>query len=158
MKKTVVSHLFKGFLIVFGLLAVICAFVMPNIASSFATDSPTIASLQYPLLIYVELLLVLFMIGVIVLIKLLMLFDKALVFTHSFVSSLSVLERLCLLAATSMIIVFSIVNFWFVPLGLPGFYIFITFLLISIVGVAIHLIKLVVIDAMNYKNEIELTV
>lgn len=158
MKKTVVSHLFKGFLVVFGLLALICAIEMPSIARSFATESPTIASLQYPLLIYIEVLLVLFVIGIIVLIKLLMLFDKTRVFTSSFVSGLSVLERLCLFAATSMVIVFSIVNFWFVPLGLPGFYIFITFLLISIVGVAIHLIKLVVIDAMNYKNEIELTV
>ena len=158
MKKTFISHLSKGFLIIFGLLAIFCAYSMLEIAKSFAMDSPSIANLQYPLLIYVELLLVLFIIGIITLIKLLFLFDKNQVFSNQFVFNLSLLEKLCLFAATSMVIVFSIVNFLYVPLGLPGIYIFVTFLLIAIVGIAIHLIKLVVMDAMNYKDEIELTV
>ncbi len=158
MKKTIVSHIFKGLLLVFGLLAVILITQIPSIASRFAADSPTIASLQYPLLTYLELLLVLFVIGILVLIKLLFLFDRSQVFSNTFVQNLQILEKLCLFASTSMVIIFSMVHFFFVPLGLPGFYIFITFLLIAIVGIAIHLIKLVVIDAINFKDEVDFTV
>lgn len=160
MNKQLISHFTKFLLfllIIFTLVPMIIA--LPTLAHEAAFEIyPEINYLHYPILILSELALLMFMIGCGIIIKLLFLFDKKETFTNNFTRFISYLIILCGLASVTLVIIYSLLA----NVGGPGpalsIVIIGALLCIIVLMSALYLIRHIIKEAIEMREERELTI
>lgn len=159
MKKQWISHVLKALILMFGLVTLIfMVSIWPIVAQQYLLFSPELGYLYWPLLILSESLLILFLVGLSITMYLLVLYDRHQHISLRFVRLLRVLYSLCAVAA--VVIAGVLVYLIFFAIVGPGESIFLslTFLLVSVVGSVIYLIKNVISETIEYKQEMDMVI
>lgn len=159
MKTKVISDAVKGIIGVFILIIIVLAFVlMPIQAESVARNWPELEYLKLPILFITQGLLLLFVAGLMQIIRLLQLFDKGRTFTPAFPQGVKGLVTLCVSAEVLLMIVHVLLA----REGGPGPGLLILFVslyfCIAILGSVLYLIAHIVTQAIQLRNESELTI
>lgn len=159
MSKTVLSHLCKALVILFMAFSLLIAFlIMPKVANEFAIALPEAAAAKTPLLLVVQGLLLAFTFGLGIIFYLLVLFDKHEVYTKKFLSWLDALVVLC----SAAMIVLALTYYYMTKLGGPGpsilLALFGTLFLVGVVDLVILLIKRIITESSQYKEQVDATV
>lgn len=140
------------FTIMFGL------FALPSISFQLADIYPEMSHVRFSILMYTELQLLLFAFGVIIIFRLLNIYLNNELYSPKFESLLKILIALCGIGALSLVILF----IWMAKYGGPGpglaLMISAAVIVILCVGAVINLIRNIVLEAKDFKDEIDLTV
>lgn len=158
MKVKVLSNVVKfliSILIFFSFLMVV--FVLPIYANQVGDNFPELLYLKTPLLLISQFMMFLFIAGLVVILYLIYLFDQGRTFTKEFTQKVNWLAIMCGVAVLFIVIVFFILA----AEGGPGpGYIWMgaIALIITILAFVLVLISTIINQAIEYKEENELTV
>lgn len=159
MRKKTIAFTLIGLLGILGLLSVFFGlFVLPQLSYQMGLEFPELLNIQLPMLILVEILIILFIVGIIIVVYLLNMYVKDNIYNFKFTNFLAILVGMCIIAAISLIGIFM----WLSAYGGPGpglaLMLIAGSLVVLIVSIVIYLIRVIVLEAIELKNEIDLVV
>ncbi len=159
MKKRAISNLLKVFITLFIVFTLFfMSVIWPVLARQALEFYPEVGFLYWPLMLLSQGLLVLFIIGLVIIFYLLVLYDREQHLSPRFVQLLKVLVAFCALAAIVVIGVFIYFNSNQILSPGAGLLLMVTFLLVSVVGLVILLIKSVIEQTIEYKEEMDMVI
>ena len=159
MNRKLISH---GMKVLLGLLMIVSLFfaffLLPILAEDMAKEWAEIEYAVKVLLPMSQGMMVVFVLGLVIIIYLLRLFDLNRAYDLNFTKGLTVLAGLCLLAVVGLVMAFVYLSKLGGPGPGPSLVLLGLILVILIVMAVILLVKYIILDAMKYKEEVDLTV
>ncbi len=164
MNRNTLAKALQGLIVLFiGVVALAAFFVIPNLYWFFM-EWPDVEAIQVNMKVIfaiAEVLLAMFAVALVIIIDLLNMFSKDLTYTEPFTNKLRNLSVMCgissvIISGVGLNILFRRANIPYSSGILAG--ILVVLALVMIVGVVIALIRTIVIEATEYKEENDLTV